>query len=128
MLFYTPPIPSGHITKASCYYNTSHYYFSLYYFSYYRLTIDQDKLQYPDWIEDTVVVLVSKDDKRFELKFGIVLCSDTIKALTGFPERVKEREEVSPSVHCLVERTRAIFVIVVVVVETRRRANSSLTS
>ena len=90
---------------------------------------NQDKLQYPDWIEDAVVVLVSKDDRRFELKFGIALCSDTIKALAGFPEGVEEREEVSPAaVHCLMERTRAIFVIVVVAVDTRRRANSSPTS
>merc|ERR1712164_217425 len=36
--------------------------------------------------EDQEVVLLSKDEREFKLKFGIALMSETIKALSSFPE------------------------------------------
>eukprot|EP00656_Telonema_subtile_P026527 TRINITY_DN284_c0_g2_i1.p1 TRINITY_DN284_c0_g2~~TRINITY_DN284_c0_g2_i1.p1 ORF type:complete len:165 (+),score=66.48 TRINITY_DN284_c0_g2_i1:128-622(+) len=43
--------------------------------------------------EDSEIVLVSKDESEFKVKFGIALMSETIKALSSFPEEADEQED-----------------------------------
>merc|ERR1711934_1346032 len=42
---------------------------------------------------DQEVVLLSKDEREFKVKFGIVMMSETIKALASFPEDEEDRED-----------------------------------
>merc|ERR1711977_104525 len=39
------------------------------------------------------VVLLSKDEREFKVKFGIVMYSETIKALSSFPDEEEDRED-----------------------------------
>merc|ERR1711907_241762 len=39
------------------------------------------------------VILLSKDEREFKVKFGIVMMSETIKALSSFPEEEEDRED-----------------------------------
>eukprot|EP00658_Telonema_sp_P-2_P039027 TRINITY_DN278_c0_g1_i45.p1 TRINITY_DN278_c0_g1~~TRINITY_DN278_c0_g1_i45.p1 ORF type:complete len:232 (+),score=103.91 TRINITY_DN278_c0_g1_i45:1-696(+) len=45
---------------------------------------------------DADIVLRSKDEREFKVKFGIALMSETIKALASYPEEVEEQEEWNP--------------------------------
>ena len=45
--------------------------------------------------EDQEVVLMSKDNTEFKVKFGIAMASETIKALSSFPEEEEDQEDVS---------------------------------
>ena len=43
---------------------------------------------------DQEVVLLSKDETEVKLKFGIAMMSETIKALSSFPEDPEDQDEV----------------------------------
>jgi len=45
--------------------------------------------------EEAEVVLMSKDNVEHKVKFGIAMASETIKALSSFPEEEEDREDVS---------------------------------
>ena len=45
--------------------------------------------------EEQEIVLLSKDNTEFKVKFGIAMASETIKALSSFPEDEEDREDVS---------------------------------
>jgi hypothetical protein len=45
--------------------------------------------------EEQEIVLLSKDNTEFKVKFGMVMSSETIKALSSFPEEEEDREDVS---------------------------------
>jgi S-phase kinase-associated protein 1 len=46
--------------------------------------------------ETAEVVLMSKDNTEFKVQFGIAMASETIKALSSFPEEEEDREEWCP--------------------------------
>ena len=49
--------------------------------------------------EEAEVVLMSKDNVEHKVKFGIAMASETIKALSSFPEEEEDREDVSLPSH-----------------------------
>merc|ERR1712028_262337 len=42
---------------------------------------------------DQEVVLMSKDNTEYKVKFGIAMASETIKALSSFPEEEEDQED-----------------------------------
>ena len=59
--------------------------------------------------EDSEIVLVSKDESEFKVKFGIALMSETIKALSSFPEEADEQEDVSAPTNCHIPTRQNAF-------------------